>query len=70
MEEKKMTRTEIAIALEQGMVLESDDGTRYISEENMCGGKYAMNYVIGAIILFGAAGILGIVQKFVETALK
>ena len=32
--------------------------------------KYAMNYVIGAIILFGAAGILGIVQKFVETALK
>lgn len=40
-----MTRTEIAIALEQGMVLESDDGTRYISEENMCGGKYAMNYV-------------------------
>ena len=45
MEEMKMTRTEIAIALEQGMVLESDDETRYISEENMCGGKYAMNYV-------------------------
>lgn len=40
-----MSRVEIAIALEQGMVLESDDGARYISEENMCGGKYAMNYV-------------------------
>lgn len=32
--------------------------------------KYAMNYVIGAMILFGAAGILGIVQRFVNTALK
>jgi hypothetical protein len=32
--------------------------------------KYAMNYVIGAIILFGAAGILGIVQNFVNTSLK
>ena len=39
-----MSRLEIAIALEQGMVLESDDGARYISEENMCGGKYAMNW--------------------------
>ena len=27
--------------------------------------KYAMNYIIGAIILFGATGILGIVQEFV-----
>ena len=33
-----MSRVEIAIALEQGMILESDDGARYISEENMCGG--------------------------------
>lgn len=32
--------------------------------------KYAMNYVIGAMILFGATGILGIVQRFVNTALK
>jgi hypothetical protein len=40
-----MDRMTIAIALEEGMIVESDDGTRYISEENMCGGKYAMNYV-------------------------
>ena len=32
--------------------------------------KYAMNYVIGAIILFGAAGILGIIQRFVNASLK
>lgn len=36
---------EVAIALEQGMILESDDGTRYVSQENMCGGKYALNCV-------------------------
>ena len=28
--------------------------------------KYAVNYIIGAIILFGATGILGIVQNFVN----
>lgn len=28
--------------------------------------KYAVNYIIGAIILFGATGILGVVQKFVD----
>ena len=36
---------EVEIALEQGMILESDDGTRYVAQENMCGGKYSMNYV-------------------------
>ena len=40
-----MSRLEIAIALEKGMVLESEDGAKYIAEENMCGGKYSMNYV-------------------------
>lgn len=32
--------------------------------------KYAVNYIIGAIILFGATGILGIVQKFVDASVK
>lgn len=32
--------------------------------------KYAVNYVIGAIILFGAAGILGVVQNFVKASVK
>lgn len=32
--------------------------------------KYAVNYVIGAIILFGTTGILGVVQKFVENSVK
>lgn len=32
--------------------------------------KYAVNYVIGALILFGTTGILGIVQNFVNTSLK
>lgn len=32
--------------------------------------KYAVNYVIGAIILFGTTGILGIVQNFVNSSLK
>ncbi len=27
--------------------------------------KYAVNYIIGALILFGASGILTIIQKFV-----
>lgn len=31
---------EVATALEQGMILESDDGTKYVAQENMCGGKY------------------------------
>ncbi len=28
--------------------------------------KYAMNYIIGALILFGASGIITIVKTFVE----
>ena len=32
--------------------------------------KYAVNYIIGAIILFGTTGILGIVQNFVKTSIK
>ena len=32
--------------------------------------KYAINYVIGAIILLGATGILSIVQNLVEESLK
>jgi hypothetical protein len=32
--------------------------------------KYAVNYVIGAVILFGATGILGIVQEFVAASIK
>ena len=32
--------------------------------------KYAVNYVIGAIILFGTTGILGIVQEFVNASVK
>lgn len=32
--------------------------------------KYAVNYVIGAIILFGTTGILGIVQDFVNNSVK
>lgn len=31
--------------------------------------KYAVNYIIGAIILFAASGILGIAQQIVEDAL-
>lgn len=31
--------------------------------------KYAMNYVIGALILLGATGILSIIQKLVEESL-
>ncbi len=27
--------------------------------------KYAVNYIIGAIILFGASGILGIIKNFI-----
>lgn len=32
--------------------------------------KYAVNYVIGAIILFGTTGILGVVQNFVNNSVK
>lgn len=32
--------------------------------------KYAVNYVIGAIILFGTSGILGVVQKFVKASVQ
>jgi len=32
--------------------------------------KYAVNYVIGALILFGATGILGVVQNFVKASVK
>lgn len=32
--------------------------------------KYAVNYVIGAIILFGTTGLLGIVQNFVKESVK
>ena len=32
--------------------------------------KYAVNYIIGAIILFGTTGILGIVQNFVKNSVK
>lgn len=32
--------------------------------------KYAMNYVIGAIILLGASGILSVVKSFVDQALQ
>lgn len=32
--------------------------------------KYAVNYVIGAIILFGASGILGLVKDFVDNSVK
>lgn len=30
--------------------------------------KYAMNYVIGAVILFGASGLLGLAKNFVDAA--
>ena len=30
--------------------------------------KYAWNYVVGALVLFGASGIVSIAQKFVEDA--
>lgn len=30
--------------------------------------KYAINYVIGALILFGASGIASLIQKFVNSA--
>ena len=32
--------------------------------------KYAVNYVIGALILFGTTGILGVVQNFVKASIK
>lgn len=32
--------------------------------------KYAVNYIIGAIILFGTTGILGVVKSFVDTSIK
>lgn len=32
--------------------------------------KYAVNYAIGAIILFGTTGILGVVKSFVDTSIK
>ena len=32
--------------------------------------KYAVNYVVGAIILFGASGILGLVKDFVDNSVK
>ena len=32
--------------------------------------KYAVNYIIGALILFGTTGILGIVQNFVNETIK
>ena len=32
--------------------------------------KYAVNYIIGAIILFGTSGILSIVQNFVNSSVK
>ena len=32
--------------------------------------KYAVNYVIGAIILFGASGILTLVKQFVDASVK
>lgn len=31
--------------------------------------KYAINYIIGAIILLGATGILSVVKNFVDSAL-
>lgn len=31
--------------------------------------KYAVNYIIGAIILFGASGILSVIKKFIDGAL-
>ncbi len=30
--------------------------------------KYAINYVVGALILFGASGIASLIQKFVDSA--
>lgn len=32
--------------------------------------KYAVNYIIGAIILFGTSGILGLVKDFVDNSIK
>ena len=32
--------------------------------------KYALNYVIGAVILFGTSGIIGIIQKAVNSSIK
>lgn len=31
--------------------------------------KYAMNYVIGAFVLFGASGLLGLAKNFVDAAI-
>lgn len=31
--------------------------------------KYAINYIVGAVILFGASGILTLIQKTIEGAL-
>lgn len=35
-----MSRQEILIALEEGHQVENDNGTRFISIENVAGGKY------------------------------
>lgn len=32
--------------------------------------KYAINYIIGAVILFGASGILTLVQKLIQDSLN
>lgn len=40
-----MSKNEILFGLEFGYTVETDDGRRYISVENMCGGKYGLNYV-------------------------
>ena len=32
--------------------------------------KYAFNYIIGAIILFGATGLLTVVKSFVDASVK
>lgn len=37
-----MSRMEIAIALEEGMILESEDGKKFVVQEDMCGGQYGM----------------------------
>lgn len=32
--------------------------------------KYAMNYIIGAVILFGATGVLSVVKAVIDESLK
>ena len=32
--------------------------------------KYAINYIIGALILFGASGIASLIKSFVDAAIK